>query len=103
MSEKKTTLEIHLQPGAKKNSIAGFRDGVLYVKVTAPPEKGKANQALVELMAETLGLPKSAFKIIRGQTRRDKVVSVQGLTSPQLTDMLARELPCKDFFHLAKG
>lgn len=103
MPEKKITLEIHLQPGAKRNEIAGFREGVLYVKVNAVPEKGRANQALLGLLSETLGLPRSAFAIIRGQTSRNKVVSVRGLTAQGLQDMLARELPCKDFLHLAKG
>jgi uncharacterized protein (TIGR00251 family) len=101
--EKKITLEIQLQPGAKRNEIAGFREGVLYVKVNAVPEKGRANQALLGLLSETLGLPRSAFAIIRGQTSRNKVVSVRGLTAQGLQDMLARELPCKDFLHLAKG
>ena len=52
------TLEIHLQPGAKRNEVAGFRDGVLYVKVTALPQKDQANRALLELLAQTLGYPR---------------------------------------------
>lgn len=103
MPEGKTTLAIHLQPGAKRNEIAGFRDGVLYVKVNAVPEKGRANQALLGLLSETLGLPRSAFSIIRGQTSRNKVVAVRGLTAQELQDMLARELPCKDLLRLADG
>lgn len=103
MTDKKTTQEIHLQPGAKRSEIAGFRGGVLYVRVTALPQKGQANKALVELIAETLGLPKSAFEIVRGRTSRNKIVAVQGLTSQELRDMLERELPCKDFLHLSNG
>ena len=94
MTDKKTTLEIHLQPGAKRNEVAGFRDGVLYVKVTALPQKGQANRALLELMAQTLGVPKSALAIIRGYTNRNKVVVIQGLTAEELKDILARNLPC---------
>jgi uncharacterized protein (TIGR00251 family) len=102
MTDKKTTLEIHLQPGAKRNEIAGFRDGVLYVKVTALPQKGQANRALLELMAQTLGVPKSALAIIRGYTGRNKVVVIQGLTAVELKDILALNLPCKDFLNLLK-
>jgi uncharacterized protein (TIGR00251 family) len=101
--DRKATLEIHLQPGAKRSEIAGFRSGVLYVKVTALPRKGQANKALVELMAETLRLPRGAFEIVRGRTGRNKMVAVQGLTSQELKDMLERELPCKDFLHLSRG
>jgi hypothetical protein len=102
MTDKKTTLEIHLQPGAKRNEVAGFRDGVLYVKVTALPQKGQANRALLELMAQTLGVPKSALAIIRGYTGRNKVVVIQGLTAVELKDILALNLPCKDFLNLLK-
>ena len=102
MTDKKTTLEIHLQPDAKRNEVAGFRDRVLYVKVTALPQKGQANRALLELMAQTLGVPKSALAIIRGYTNRNKVVAIQGLTAEELKNILAQNLTCKDFLNLLK-
>ena len=97
---KKTNLEIHLQPGTKSNAIVSFNDGVLYVKVTALPQKGRANQALLELMAQALGIPKSAVAIIRGHTTRNKVIAIQGLNQEELKDMLAQNLPCKDLLNL---
>lgn len=103
MSEKKTTLEIHLQPGAKRNEIASLRDGVLYVKVKALPQKGQANRALLELMAETLGVPVSAIAIIRGHVSRSKVLAIQGLTREEVKDILARELTCRGFLDMSKG
>jgi uncharacterized protein (TIGR00251 family) len=102
VSENITNLEIHLQPRAKRNAITGFRDSVLYVKVIAQPEKGKANHALVELMAETLGLPKSAIAIIRGHVSRSKVLAIQGLTREEVEDILTRELTCKGFLDMSK-
>jgi len=99
ISDKKTTLEIHVQPGAKRNEIVGFKEGVLYVKVTALPQKGQANRALSELIAETLGIPKSAVDIIRGQSSRSKVVAIQGLTGEEVREILGRDLPCKDLIH----
>ena len=102
MTDKKTTLGIHLQPGAKRNEVAGFKDDVLYVKVTALPQKGQANRALLELLAQTLGVPKNALDILRGHTNRNKVVAIQGLTAGELKDILARNLSCKDFLNLLK-
>ena len=90
ISDKKATIEIHLQPGAKKSGIVGFREGILYAKVTSLPQKGQANKALVELMAQTLRIPKSAVNIIRGQSGRSKVVAIQGLTNQEIKDILGR-------------
>ncbi len=95
ISDKKAVIEVHLQPGAKRSEIAGFREGVLYAKVTAQPQKGQANRALVELMARTLKVPKSAINIVRGQSSRSKVIAIQGLTSEEVKDLLGRDLPLK--------
>ena len=103
VSDKKATLEIHLQPGAKRSEVVGFREGILYVKVTALPQKGQANRALVELMAQTLGIPKSAIDIIRGQSSRSKVIAVQGLSGEEVREILGRDLPCKDLIHSLKN
>jgi len=90
MVQKKATVEVHLQPGAKSSEILGFRDGVLYVRVTAPPRKGQANQALLMLMAEALGVSESDLAIIWGYASRRKVLAVQGLDSTELKGRLAR-------------
>ena len=103
ISDKKATIEIHLQPGAKRNEIVGFKEGVLYAKVTALPQKGQANRALVELMAQTLGMPKSAIDIIRGQSSRSKVIAVQGLSGEEVREILGRDLPCKDLINSLKN
>lgn len=103
ISDKKTTLEIHVQPGAKRNEVVGFKEGVLYAKVTALPQKGQANRALLELMAQMLGIPKSAVDIIRGQSSRTKVVAIQGLTGEEVREILGRDLPCKDLIHSLKN
>ena len=47
MAQKKTSVEVYLQPSARSNGIVGLRDSILYVRVTAPPSKGQANQALL--------------------------------------------------------
>ena len=88
MSQKKTTVDVHVQPGARSNELSWLEDGILRLKVTAPPRKGQANQALVALIAEVLGVPKSAVQIIRGTTGRRKLVAIQGLDSGELKKKL---------------
>jgi uncharacterized protein len=95
MTENKATLEIHLQPGAKSNEIIGFRDDVLWVKVAAPPDKGRANAALIELLAKSLSIPKSDLSLVRGFTSRQKVIAINGLTTTALKGKLTRDVPGK--------
>ncbi len=101
-SDKKTTLEIHVQPGAKRNEVVGFKEGVLYVKVIALPQKGQANRALSELIAQKLGIPKSAVDIIRGQSSRKKVIAIQGITVEQLKAILAGKITQGAFPDISK-
>lgn len=72
------TIEVRLTPRASRNEIAGVREGVLAVRVTAPPVDGKANQALRELLAAELGVAKGKVEIVRGQRGRRKLVRVTG-------------------------
>jgi uncharacterized protein (TIGR00251 family) len=102
-SDKKATIEIHVQPGAKRNEIVGFKEGVLYAKVTALPQKGQANRALLELMAVTLGITRSNVDVIRGQSSRSKVIAVQGLSGEEVREILGRDLPCKDLINSLKN
>jgi uncharacterized protein len=74
-----TLLRVRVQPGASRNEIAGQRDGVVIVRVTAPPVDGKANKAACKLLAETCGIAPSSVEIVRGESRHDKVVRLRGL------------------------
>ena len=65
-------LPVRAQPGARKAGVLGEQNGALKVAVTAPPEDGRANQALVEALREALGLKRSQVELIGGQTSRDK-------------------------------
>ena len=76
-------LRIHLTPKASRDGIIGIgRDAeehaYLGVKVTAVPEKGKANKALIKLLAKAIGLPPSGFEVVSGATSRVKEVLVKG-------------------------
>jgi len=65
-------------PKAHRSSLAGVEDGVLVVRLTAPPVEGKANQALQEFLASQLGLRKQQIQLLSGQKSRHKLVKVQG-------------------------
>ncbi|MGE3960411.1 MAG: DUF167 domain-containing protein [Dehalococcoidia bacterium] len=77
-------LSVRLTPRASREEIAGERDGVLLVRVTAPPVDGAANDALVRLLAKTLRVPRGAVAIVSGETARAKVVAVDGLDDEEV-------------------
>lgn len=83
-------FSVRVQPKASANKILGEHAGALKVAVTAPPEKGKANAAVVALLSEALGVPKSAVEIVRGRTSRTKTLRIKGLTKEILSQLLAR-------------
>jgi uncharacterized protein (TIGR00251 family) len=85
-------LSILLQPRASRNEIAGFRDGVLRVRLTSPPVENRANRHLIEFLAETFGVPKTAVRIVSGSRSRRKTVAVEGLTREQALAILAHYL-----------
>jgi uncharacterized protein (TIGR00251 family) len=75
---KEITLKIYLQPKSSKNEIVGpYRDGIK-IKVTAPPAEGKANEALVKLLAKELGIPVSNIQILKGHHSREKTLKIAG-------------------------
>lgn len=84
-------LRLRLTPRASTNAVLGWRaDGALGVRVTAPPVEGAANRAVEALLAETLGLPRSAVSVARGERSRDKLVRVAGMTLAEVRTSLER-------------
>jgi uncharacterized protein (TIGR00251 family) len=67
---------IRVTARASANAVAGERDGLLLVRVTAPALEGKANDAVVALLAKALGTPRGAVQVVRGATSRTKRISV---------------------------
>lgn len=81
MADTTTVLSVRVQPKAAGDAVEGFvadADGnrVLKLRVTAVPDKGKANKAVIALLARTLGLPKSAITIASGDKSRNKTVRI---------------------------
>ena len=72
-------MTVRLQPRARREEVVGERDGVVVIRVTAPPVDGKANAALCRLIAKKAGVAPSRVEIVRGHTAREKVVRVEGL------------------------
>ena len=70
------TLAVHVTPKAGRDEIVGWRGGELQVRVTAPPEGGKANAAVCKAIATALGVPKTSVRLVRGEASRHKVVDV---------------------------
>ena len=71
-----TRLRLRVSPRAKRNAILGLRGDTLKVSVTAVPERGKANDAVVELLAEALDVSPSSIELVAGASSKDKVVEV---------------------------
>ena len=72
-------INIRVQPRASRNSVEIGADGTVRVRVTATPDRGKANEAVVKLLAAKIGVSKSAVRIVRGHTSRSKSVQIEGL------------------------
>ena len=81
-------LSCHVQPGAKRTAVAGVYGAALKISLAAPPVDGKANKELCVFLAKKLGLPKSAVELVSGQTSRDKVVFLPGVTPDRLAAAL---------------
>ena len=73
-------MKVRVQPRASKNLVEGYFGGTFGLRVTAPPENGKANIAVIELLAATLNVNRSRLRIIKGMKSRDKFVGVESLT-----------------------
>jgi uncharacterized protein len=81
-------LPVRAQPGSRKNELRGEHEGMLKVCVTQSPEKGKANKALAELLAKTLGIKKSQVELLAGETSHHKKFLIRGIAIQDLAAKL---------------
>ncbi len=81
-----------MQPRASRTELAGLHGGALKVRVTAPPVDAAANRALIEFLAECLGVAKRAVRIVAGETGRTKLLEVDGVTPAQIASLRERAL-----------
>ncbi len=80
------TFAVRVVPRSSRSQIAGVEGGALKIKLTAPPVDGAANAALIEFVAEWLGVRRSAVSIISGDKARNKLVRVNGVTRAQVLE-----------------
>jgi uncharacterized protein (TIGR00251 family) len=81
-------LQVRVQPRARRDEIAGEREGRLLVRVTAAPVEGKANEAVRRLLAKRLGVAPGRVAVGRGQAGRDKLIEVSGIDDDELVRRL---------------
>jgi uncharacterized protein (TIGR00251 family) len=77
-------IRVRVQPRAGSNEITGEREGVLLVRVSAPPVEGKANEAVRKLIADSLRVARGRVAIVRGARSREKTVQVEGFSAENL-------------------
>ncbi|MDR3634543.1 MAG: DUF167 domain-containing protein [Isosphaeraceae bacterium] len=88
-----TVIPVRAQPGARKNAVLGERNGALRVAVSAAPERGKANEAIQQLLAEALGCKMSQVTLVQGQTSREKKFLVSGVAVEELERRIRGLIP----------
>jgi len=81
-------LRLRVKPGARKNAILGAHAGALKIAVVAAAEKGRANEAVLDLLCEALAIPRSSLRLVSGAASRDKAVLVR-LPRPVIEERLA--------------
>lgn len=85
-------LAVRAQPNAKKNAVLGEHGGSLKVAVTAPPEDGRANEAIAEVLRSWLGLKRAHVELVAGHRSRAKQFLVRGPGADQLAALVAAKL-----------
>jgi uncharacterized protein len=85
------TFWMRVQPRASKDEIAGEMGGALKVRLRAPAVEDRANEALVEFLAQLLKRPRSAVRILSGERSRTKRVEIHGVTRQQILALLAQD------------
>jgi uncharacterized protein (TIGR00251 family) len=87
-STKGITLAVKIQPRAQKNAVTGVVGEALKLALTAPPVEGRANQAVVEFVAELFRIPRSSVTIASGLSSRNKVIRLTGVGRPEVEQRL---------------
>lgn len=86
------SFRVRVVPRASRDKIAGIHDGAVRIRLTAPPVEGAANEALVAFLSSVLRVPKLDIELVSGQTARNKVVSVSGLSREEVLARLRSHL-----------
>ena len=77
-------LSVKVIPSSSRDCIAGWLEGTLKIKVSTPPEKGRANQSVQRIMEKALGLPRGSVSIIKGKTSVNKTLEIPSLSEAEV-------------------
>ena len=83
-----TVVRVYATPRAGRSEVAGTRQGAVWIRLAAPPVEGAANRALVDLLADRLGVPRTAIRLESGASGRHKRVRVAGMGPQQVASRL---------------
>lgn len=83
VKEEPAVIVVQVQPNARQNKVASFKNGVWHLMIAAPPVKGKANEELIKFLSDILGVGKSNLTIEKGMTSKRKIIAINGLTHSQ--------------------
>lgn len=79
---------LRVQPRASRNAIAGVMGDAIKLAITAPPVDGKANEAVIDYLSDLFRVPKSSIIIVSGETGRNKLIAIRGLSAEQVRKVL---------------
>ena len=88
-------ISLKVVPGSSRDEVVGWLGDSLKVKVKAPPEKGRANEAVVALLADRLGIDSLSIAVVSGHGSPAKVVAVEGMSDEAIHRAFSREKPGK--------
>ena len=86
-----TTVEVYVQPRASKNEVTGIHEGVLKVRLTAPPVEGEANRECLKFLAKVFEISKSQLEVIQGHKSRRKTILLRGI-APEFAESILKQL-----------
>ena len=81
-------ISVYVQPRASKTAIAGLHDGAIKIRLAAPPVDGAANAALIEFIAERLGVARSRVRLVSGASARRKIIEIEGVDEASVAAVL---------------
>jgi hypothetical protein len=90
MSDSNSEISIRVIPNASRNEIVGVLDGALKVKVQAPPEGGRANKCVIQVLSKEFNIPKRTVTILSGEKSRNKRVCLEGVSQTELDVFLSK-------------
>ena len=88
MKKESTLITVQVQPGASRNQVTRYTDGVLHVRIAAPPVRGKANRELIAFLSDILSVSRSSLSIEKGHTSRRKVIAVEGMEQGEVMERI---------------